>query len=378
MDPAEVRRRNYVPRFTEPYTTGIGTVYDVGDYPESLDRALEAAGYDELRAEQARRRAGRRPGRARHRHRHLRRDHRRRRSRRARRRSRSATTAGARAQRGDAVRPGPRHDVGDDRRRRDRRADRADRGRPRRHRLGPVGRAHRRVAVGAARRGGDRQADVELVARPASGPPSCSRRTSTTSCSTPTAGRFHVAGTPARSIDWADLADRRRPLVGEHSTSRRDADVPVRHPRGRRRGRHRDRARSGSSATSPSTTPARCSTRCSPRARCTAASPRASPRRCSRSVHYDDDGQPLTTNFADYPVISAAELPSFELVADGDADVRQPARRQGRRRVGHDRVDPGGVQRRHRRPRSPRGPPPGDPAHAGADLAGAHPGVSAP
>ena len=57
MDPAEVRRRNYVPRFTEPYTTGIGTVYDVGDYAESLERALKAAGYDELRAEQARRRA---------------------------------------------------------------------------------------------------------------------------------------------------------------------------------------------------------------------------------------------------------------------------------------------------------------------------------
>ena len=57
MDPADVRRRNYVARFTEPYTTGIGTVYDVGDYPESLERALAAARYDELRAEQARRRA---------------------------------------------------------------------------------------------------------------------------------------------------------------------------------------------------------------------------------------------------------------------------------------------------------------------------------
>ncbi len=29
---------------------------------------------------------------------------------------------------------------------------------------------------------------------------------------------------------------------------------------------------------------------------------------------YDDDGNPLTTNFADYTVISAAELPSFESV----------------------------------------------------------------
>jgi carbon-monoxide dehydrogenase large subunit len=32
------------------------------------------------------------------------------------------------------------------------------------------------------------------------------------------------------------------------------------------------------------------------------------------AVRFDDVGNPLTTNFADYPVISAAELPSFELV----------------------------------------------------------------
>ena len=32
-------------------------------------------------------------------------------------------------------------------------------------------------------------------------------------------------------------------------------------------------------------------------------------------VVYDEDGNPRTTNFADYPVISAAELPTFELVA---------------------------------------------------------------
>jgi carbon-monoxide dehydrogenase large subunit len=57
MDPAEVRRINMLPRFTEAITTGIGTPYDVGDYPESLERALAAAGYDDLRAEQAARRA---------------------------------------------------------------------------------------------------------------------------------------------------------------------------------------------------------------------------------------------------------------------------------------------------------------------------------
>ena len=57
MDPADVRRRNLVPRFLDGYTTGIGTTYDVGDYPASLERALDAAGYDELRATQRRRRA---------------------------------------------------------------------------------------------------------------------------------------------------------------------------------------------------------------------------------------------------------------------------------------------------------------------------------
>jgi aerobic carbon-monoxide dehydrogenase large subunit len=57
MDPVDVRRRNLVPKFLEPYTTGIGTAYDVGDYPEALERVLIAAGYDDLRAEQSRRRA---------------------------------------------------------------------------------------------------------------------------------------------------------------------------------------------------------------------------------------------------------------------------------------------------------------------------------
>jgi carbon-monoxide dehydrogenase large subunit len=56
MDPAEVRRINLVPRFTEPYTTGVGTVYDVGDYPEALRRALDAAGYEDLLAQQRERR----------------------------------------------------------------------------------------------------------------------------------------------------------------------------------------------------------------------------------------------------------------------------------------------------------------------------------
>ncbi len=56
MDAAEVRRKNLIPKFAEPHTTSIGQTYDVGDYEASLDKALEAAGYRELRAEQQRRR----------------------------------------------------------------------------------------------------------------------------------------------------------------------------------------------------------------------------------------------------------------------------------------------------------------------------------
>ena len=56
MDPAEVRRRNLLPTFSEPHQTSFGALYDSGDYVAALDKALEAAGYAELRAEQARRR----------------------------------------------------------------------------------------------------------------------------------------------------------------------------------------------------------------------------------------------------------------------------------------------------------------------------------
>jgi carbon-monoxide dehydrogenase large subunit len=56
MDPAELRRKNLIPRFTEPHTTAVGQAYDVGDYEQSLDKVLEASGYSDLRAEQVRRR----------------------------------------------------------------------------------------------------------------------------------------------------------------------------------------------------------------------------------------------------------------------------------------------------------------------------------
>jgi aerobic carbon-monoxide dehydrogenase large subunit len=56
MDPADVRRRNLLPKFTEPHRTAFGALYDSGDYVRALEVALEAAGYDDLRKEQQLRR----------------------------------------------------------------------------------------------------------------------------------------------------------------------------------------------------------------------------------------------------------------------------------------------------------------------------------
>jgi aerobic carbon-monoxide dehydrogenase large subunit len=56
MDPAEVRRRNLVPPEAFPHTTPTGATYDTGEYAAALDKVLAAAGYAGLRAEQARRR----------------------------------------------------------------------------------------------------------------------------------------------------------------------------------------------------------------------------------------------------------------------------------------------------------------------------------
>jgi carbon-monoxide dehydrogenase large subunit len=54
VDPAELRRANFVRDF--PYTTATGWIYDSGDYARALDRALELAEYQHLRLEQQRRR----------------------------------------------------------------------------------------------------------------------------------------------------------------------------------------------------------------------------------------------------------------------------------------------------------------------------------
>lgn len=60
LDPTEMRRRNLVPPFQQPTANIAGELYDSGNYPSVLERALDVAGYDRLREEQAMaRKAGR-------------------------------------------------------------------------------------------------------------------------------------------------------------------------------------------------------------------------------------------------------------------------------------------------------------------------------
>jgi carbon-monoxide dehydrogenase large subunit len=54
VDPAELRRQNFIDPEQFPYETPLGEVYDSGEYATAMDRALELADYEETRDRQAR------------------------------------------------------------------------------------------------------------------------------------------------------------------------------------------------------------------------------------------------------------------------------------------------------------------------------------
>jgi carbon-monoxide dehydrogenase large subunit len=54
LDPADVRRRNYIPPEAYPYTTATGVTYDSANHRPALEKALERVEYKKLREEQAR------------------------------------------------------------------------------------------------------------------------------------------------------------------------------------------------------------------------------------------------------------------------------------------------------------------------------------
>ncbi len=57
MDPADLRKKNFIQKDQFPYTSSTGFVYDSGDYQGAMDQALDMIGYDDLRKEQAEARA---------------------------------------------------------------------------------------------------------------------------------------------------------------------------------------------------------------------------------------------------------------------------------------------------------------------------------
>jgi len=57
MDPAELRIKNFIQPEQFPYETKTGWTYDSGNYEPTMRKALDMAGYDELRAEQVEKRA---------------------------------------------------------------------------------------------------------------------------------------------------------------------------------------------------------------------------------------------------------------------------------------------------------------------------------
>jgi aerobic carbon-monoxide dehydrogenase large subunit len=314
MDPVEVRRRNYVPRFTEPYTTGIGNVYDVGDYPESLARALDAAGYDELRAEQARRRDAGDPvamgiGVATY----------------------VEITAGVQSPEFASVevRPdgglrvvsgatpyGQGHDttwamiVADATGVPIERID-VVHGDTDLVRSGGLTVGSRSVQLAGA---AVAAATGELVAAARERAAARFEAHVADVVLDTDSGRFHVAGTPARGIGWAELidSDEGAPLSAEHffepqmptyPFGTHVAVVEVDTDTGHVRLRRHIAVDDAGTLINPLLAEGQVH----------GGIGQGVAQALLEAVHYDDDGQPKTTNFADYPVISAAELPSFEL-----------------------------------------------------------------
>jgi len=53
MDPAEVRRKNFIPKFSGAFQTLVAVAYDSGDYGKAFDRLLQMFDYKKFRADQA-------------------------------------------------------------------------------------------------------------------------------------------------------------------------------------------------------------------------------------------------------------------------------------------------------------------------------------
>jgi carbon-monoxide dehydrogenase large subunit len=314
MDPAEVRRINMLPKFMEAYTTGIGTPYDVGDYPRSLELALEAAGYDDLRAEQAARRAsgddvqlgigiatyveitsgvmGSEYGAV------------------------ELQPDGSLIVRSGATPYGQGHVTTWAMIVSDRTGVPMDQitvihGDTDQVRTGGLTVGSRSVQLGGS---AIAAASTKLIDSARDRAATLLEASVDDVVLDDATGRFHVTGTPARSVGWADVAAADgEPLAGDHDFEAAMPTFPF-----------------GTHVAVVEVDTATGNARLQRLIACDDAGTLMNPLLAEGQVHggiaqgvaqalmeeiiYDEDGNPKTTNFAEYPVISAAELPSFELV----------------------------------------------------------------
>ena len=344
IDPIEIRRRNFLGDDVFPFRTLTGNTYDSGRYNFPLDRARRRPATttcEPSRPAGARRatrrcsasaspptwrsppagagRVRRRRG-PRRRHRHDLRRH-------------------------PVARPGPPDRLRDVGRRPDRHPDRditlVDGDTDRVRTGGGTGGSRSLQLGGSAVRGAT---ESHGRPRPSSWPPGCWRPTRPTSSSTPRAGTIGVAGVPAQALTWGELAAKAtedgEQLDGEFDFHQEGATFPfgahiavvevdtgtgkvrLRPTRRRRRLRHRARPllvegqQHGGIAAGVG-------------------------QALFEEVRFDDDGNPITSNLADYAILGAPSCRRSRSL-DRDADAAQPARGEGHRRGGHDR--------RHARP----------------------------
>jgi carbon-monoxide dehydrogenase large subunit len=314
IDAAEVRRRNLVPPFTEPYTTGIGTVYDVGDFAASLARALDTAGYDALRAEQTARRAAhdtvalgigiatyvevtaaiQSPEAA----------------------AVELLADGRLLVRSGATPNGQGHDTTWAMIVADATGVPVERIRVVRGDTDEVPTGGLTVGSRSVQLAGSAIVEattslVDVARERAAGRLEAHVADVLLDAET---GRFHVAGTPARSLGWADLAEGDAPgIVGKHSFT---PQMPT-YPFGTHVAIVEVDTETGLVQLRRHVAVDDAGTLINPllaEGQVHGGIAQGAAQALLEEVHYDADGQPRTTNFLDYPVISAAELPSFELV----------------------------------------------------------------
>ena len=374
LDPVDVRRKNLIAKFDEPYTTVVGQTYDVGDFEGALDRVLAAAGYDQLRAEQKRRREAGDPvqlgigvscyveitggvppfgeeakievkpdgravvytGTSPHGQGHV--------------------TAWSMIAAEETGIPMDMIDVvwGD---------------------TAHVPKGGGTMGSRSLQQGGAavQNCAIELVAQAKDLAAKLLEADAADVVLDTDKGAFHVAGTPAVSKTWADVAASNGAdgIAQQVSFTVSGPTFPF--------GAH-------VAVVEVDTETGR--VKLIRHVACDDAGRVINPLLLEGQIHggiaqgaaqalleevrYDEDGNPITGNLADYAFISAAELPELRGGGHGDADADQPARRQGHRRVGHDRLHAGRAVGRGRRRVAPRRAPHRHAGHRRARVAG-HP-----